>query len=349
MKKNRFSSQSKENFIANHLDIKGKRKHSGRIINYVTHIKKKTKMKLHSMSHANQGIFDKNGNLVAHEVLYRNGTEGYPCGTCPLYATSSVIVQSCYSVLDMDYHKLFVNFDRQSLDMRLFSTLRPDMHYIEVLETSKPMSESDYFELFSLLSEARDMGFTLVLDDFSLNGLDRWGKIFELVSIIKIDVRETCIFSNRTNETMQQIHRKYPHIKFLAEKIENQKEYDQCLLLGFSFFQGYHFDTPRLRSKQIMLPNSKTLNDLYQHLHNPYIDSGLSLNELSEKAKAFLFILMDQYCYKNGKEEVIPITDKYELTKLKFDLVSHMKPYLFLLDSGNRAPSEVSITLGSRG
>jgi EAL and modified HD-GYP domain-containing signal transduction protein len=40
-------------------------------------------------------------------------------------------------------------------------------------------------------------------------------------------------------------YRKFP-MKLLAEKVESREEFQQCLELGFDYFQGYYFARPSI-------------------------------------------------------------------------------------------------------
>lgn len=290
------------------------------------------------MSHANQGIYDIDGSLFAYELLYRDERGCYPESACPLRATSSVIMQSCHSGLAVTPQKLFVNFDRKAISMKLFKSLRPDKYYIEILETAIPTTRVDYMRLFSELSEARGMGYTLVLDDFSLEGLERWGDIFKLVSIIKIDIKETCIYSRSTRKAIVALYQKYPHLIFLAEKIETQRELQRCVSLGFRFFQGFYFDRPKLCSARVLVPSGNALKGAFQYLNSLNLSSDLSpFGLLNENSKVLLLLLLRLYCYNHGNEDVMAITCQVRLEKIRRELIAYLKPFsLFIEDETHR-------------
>ena len=45
---------------------------------------------------------------------------------------------------------------------------------------------------------------------------------------------------------MEHLKKNFPHLKFLAEKVETNAEYKACLAGGFDFFQGYFFCRPEV-------------------------------------------------------------------------------------------------------
>ena len=105
---------------------------------------------------------------------------------------------------------------------------------LEVLESIEPTPS-----VLKALIQARHDGYQIALDDFVLRESHR--ALMDHADYVKVDVLAL------TNEELREqvaMFQDYP-VRLLAEKVEDQGMYDQCLALGFEYFQGYFFASPR--------------------------------------------------------------------------------------------------------
>lgn len=189
---------------------------------------------------ARQPIFDRNGQRVAYELLYRNGdkSNSFP----PMdgdEATADVIINSFINIgLDelTQGKKCFINFTESLLKMKLPSYFNPSSIVVEILE-DVPITE----ELIDLCAEMKKLGYTIALDDFNLQqNYFLLPKLLKHIDMIKVDFLQT------KKNIRKQIMSRYKQygVSFLAEKVETQEEYKLALREGYDYFQGYFFSKP---------------------------------------------------------------------------------------------------------
>ena len=190
---------------------------------------------------ARQPIFNRKKAVVAYELLFRdNETNSFPVGVPADVATSKLLVNSFLNmdVDDLTNNKVaLVNFPTELLCNNVSDFLPSDKIIIEVLETVCPNQEM--FECFRRLFHKR---YKIALDDFEYSPV--WDRFMPFVKLIKMDILVTGIESSI--KIMEHLKKNFPHLKFLAEKVETNAEYKACLAGGFDFFQGYFFCRPEV-------------------------------------------------------------------------------------------------------
>ncbi len=84
-------------------------------------------------------------------------------------------------------------------------------------------------------------GYVIAIDDFIHS--EAWEPYYKFTQIIKVD----CKFISQSElDDILEVKNRFPHIKLLAEKIENYKEFVRYEKLGFELFQGYFFAKPEV-------------------------------------------------------------------------------------------------------
>lgn len=186
---------------------------------------------------ARQPIFNKKKEVVAYELLYRkNYKNSFSPDTDGDHATSDVIVNGLVLIgLDnlVGEKKAFINFTERLLLEKMPMLLPKEQLVIEVLENIEPTDE-----IVDACRELKAKGYIIALDDFVFH--PKYKPLIELADIIKVDFILTP--ENERKQMLKHITGK--KIRLLAEKVETQKDYDQAIKLGFSYFQGYFFDKP---------------------------------------------------------------------------------------------------------
>jgi|LGOV01.1.fsa_nt_gb EAL and modified HD-GYP domain-containing signal transduction protein len=206
---------------------------------------------------ARQPIFDKNINVVAYELLYRN-SEINIAPSDGDRATSSVIING---LLMMGLETLtnkkqaFIKFTRNLLMDEVATLFSSDTVVIEVLEEF----ESDP-QLMKFLKELKGRGYTIVMDAYVES--ETFGEVLTLVDIIKVD------FLLNDQPTIERIAQCYSGTKvsLFAEKVETQEQFDIAIRLGYTYFQGYFFAEPQIEKskdiKSIPLSHIRILQEL---------------------------------------------------------------------------------------
>ncbi|MFC4698829.1 EAL and HDOD domain-containing protein [Glaciecola siphonariae] len=200
---------------------------------------------------ARQPILDANKSLFGYELLFRNSMENAFPNVDEEKATSKMI-EGLYLNLGLDRiadDKLaFINFTKSSIMEGHPSLLPANKVVIEVLESVQPSDK-----VYSRLKSLHAKGFILALDDFIHN--PDWERFYPLCQVIKID----CLnIDERQLADIVAVAARHPHLKLLAEKVENTEVFEQYKALGFSLFQGYFFSKPEV-IKSVSLNSSQTL------------------------------------------------------------------------------------------
>ena len=193
---------------------------------------------------ARQPIVDRQGNVVAYELLYRNSEENVYTAQDPNEATRHVL-DTAYHVMGLNVVSqnlpVFVNFTRDLLTQPHQWNVAPGNLIIEVLETI----EFDE-ELLKALRHLKKAGYQIALDDFNCNAsIHGIPEIVRIADYIKIDFQAPM---NRQQCTEKLAIRSGK--KRIAEKIETLEEYRRALESGYTYFQGYFFGKPEILYKK---------------------------------------------------------------------------------------------------
>jgi len=189
-----------------------------------------------------QPILDRNHNLVAFELLFRQEeTEETAHVTSDLSASANVIVNAygkfgIHNVLG--HQRGFINADPDLILSDIISLL-PSKHI--VLEVKE--SASITLEFLQRCKELKQKGYQFALDNIvAINS--QVELLLPLVSVVKIDV--LALTRNQLTQLVNQLNH-WP-VLLLALKVENQEQEAHCRQLGFQMFQGYYFAKPEVMS-----------------------------------------------------------------------------------------------------
>lgn len=190
-----------------------------------------------------QAIYDTKMDVFAYELLYRggeqnvSGVEGAMDGDS---ATSAVITNSI-TMFGLDKltegKRAFINFTKNLILEEMPHVFDKKEVVVEILEDIIP--DEPFLEACRALKKK---GYVLALDDYCLNNENM--ELLKLVDIVKVD------FLLTTVEERREIVQRYKPFKivFLAEKVENEEEYQQAIDAGYKLFQGFFFSKPAVVS-----------------------------------------------------------------------------------------------------
>lgn len=211
-----------------------------------------------------QQILDRDQNVFAYELLFRDSDGRAPQQTEATEASNQVIVNSILEA-GLDHvvgpHRAFINFTRDNLLSGTALLLPKDKVVIEVLETVA----IDDALVESVHKLARE-GYLIALDDFVFS--EAWLPLIRAANIIKLDVQSESMDTCRSYITK---FRKLP-IKFLAEKVETQEQFMDCHAMGCAYFQGYYFSKPKIVQGKRMGASQHALLRLLVEINRPDID-----------------------------------------------------------------------------
>ncbi|MFP5347281.1 MAG: EAL and HDOD domain-containing protein [Actinomycetes bacterium] len=222
-----------------------------------------------------QGIYDRDGALVAHELLFRGTSDLSAELPVPGAATSGVgssasaqdratsqVIAATFGDFGLDElaggRPVFLNMTRGFLVDELPLPFGPKGVVLEVLEHIEVDDE-----LLAGLERLRSRGFSLALDDFV--GEEWRLPLLGLVDYVKVDMRS---LERDVPEIVELCRRMAPEARLVAEGIEDAGMLAACMEAGFDLFQGYFFQRPAVLettrlspSQMVCLRLLKTLND----------------------------------------------------------------------------------------
>ncbi|MQA42180.1 EAL and HDOD domain-containing protein [Rugamonas aquatica] len=209
---------------------------------------------------ARQPILNRGQRLVAYELLFRDARlRNEATITDDAEATATVIAHA--SELGMEHvvgdQMAFVNVDAIGLMSDFIRFLPNDKVILEILETVKATPE-----VLDRIRELKQAGFKFALDDV-IGQSEDVQKFQPLCDVIKVDIKE---MQPGTLPALARVL-KNPKQKLLAEKVETMEEFQQCMELGFEYFQGYYFARPVILSGKKISPSQRSVLHLLDLLN----------------------------------------------------------------------------------
>lgn len=189
---------------------------------------------------ARQPILDRQGRMVAYELLFRSSRENIARITDDLVASSEVL-HFVFAELGIGKalgpYQGYLNCDERLLLMKaVLDGLPKDKMVLEILETVAPTPK-----VVERCRALKADGFTLALDDY-VGDPGRYAALLPLVDVVKVDLL-------RVPETdlPDLVAALAPFgVRLLAEKVDRREQVDHGRALGFALFQGYYFARPTL-------------------------------------------------------------------------------------------------------
>ncbi len=215
---------------------------------------------------ARQPIFDTRQKVYGYELLFRSGLDNVFRSSDPDQATSKVLTDSLalFNMSTLTGGKRgFINITRDILLKDYLHLIPKDQIVVEILETIQP--EPEVIEACQRLKKA---GYLLAMDDFIYS--DAYKPLVDLADFIKVDFLQT------GEEECQALIRRCESrgIRFLAEKVENFKTFDEAKKIGYSYFQGYFFSKPTVLSQKDIPKFKLHYMRILREIHRPEMEFG---------------------------------------------------------------------------
>lgn len=186
-----------------------------------------------------QPILDSHFNLVGYELLFRSGDGNNARFPDQLRATATVINHAFIEIgadaILGKYHG-YININEALLMGDFIEFIANKKIVLEIPESIKVNDA-----LIERCKMLKNSGFKFALENVTQSPLTL-GPIMNLIDIIKIDL--SLIEPGKLSVLVEQF-KSWP-VTLLAEKVESQKQFDQCVTLGFELFQGYFFARPHI-------------------------------------------------------------------------------------------------------
>jgi len=233
---------------------------------------------------ARQPILDRSRRLYGYELLFRPSATATAAGTTGEIASARVIT-GAVSAFGLDTltggHRAFINITRQLLLSGVPAVLPPNRVVLELLEDI----EADD-EVVEACRRLRSAGYTIALDDFTLN--DRTAGLIPVADVIKVDYLQT---PAAEAQALMAAARGARRIMMLAEKIETVEQFEQASSAGYDYFQGYFFGRPVTSSRKSVPGHQLGYLRLLRALYDPDITLQQIENLIKHEASLCLRVL----------------------------------------------------------
>jgi c-di-GMP phosphodiesterase len=276
-----------------------------------------------------QAIYDRELNVIGHELLFRDANRNEAAFECPVLATSQVLL---HALLDIGLERIagttavFVNIPQGLIGDSITEILPPNRTVLEILEG---VDFND--EIAARLTSLRSKGYRLALDDFVYS--DERAPELELVDIVKVDIR---MFDQAALAGQVRLLRRYP-LQLIAEKIETQAELQFCKELGFESFQGYFLSRPEIIPGTRSTVDLSTLTLLIESCRDPLAGNPAIARQVGQNATlSYRLLQAARSCFDEGQAPITSVDDAVDFLGTGF--VSRLAS-LFLGAGATNQPS----------
>jgi EAL and modified HD-GYP domain-containing signal transduction protein len=216
---------------------------------------------------ARQPILDRNQELIAYELLFRNAKTGPANIRTDLSATAAVIAHASQLGMENVIGDAlgFVNVDSAVLMSDIFHFLPRERIVLEIVETMKVTPE-----ILTRIAELVGQGYRFALDDV-ITDTDDVQQLLPLIEIVKFDLRDMPVSALLKLTAQFKQYNK----KLLAEKVETIEQFNLCLDLGFDYFQGYYFARPSILSGKKLSPSQMSIMQMMALVNSDAEDSKI--------------------------------------------------------------------------
>jgi EAL and modified HD-GYP domain-containing signal transduction protein len=212
---------------------------------------------------ARQPILDRDQNLYAYELLFRDGIDNsfqHPDANAACRSTMDSSLLMGLEMLCGDA-LAFINCTHESLVSEYPTLFPPDRIVVEVLETVQP-DES----VSRACQNLKRAGFRIALDDFA-PGDTRW-PLLPSVDLVKVD------WKLASQEQIRGMVRNLGGmgLQLLAEKVETRQDFQAAFDMGFHYFQGYFFSRPMIMETREIPAAKLQILLLLREVSKPVLD-----------------------------------------------------------------------------
>ena len=192
-----------------------------------------------------QPIYDRTGDIVAYELLFRDAAGATRASERSAEATGRVIV-SAFTEFGLDQlvgeRACFINVTREFLVGDFPIPFDPNQSVLEIVETVRVDDA-----VVAGVRKLAEQGYTIALDDFTLGTHER---LLEFVTYVKIDLLDDpTVVADAVRRC-----RAFPQIELIAERLETEDALQRAMELGFTYFQGHVLGHPHVVSTPTLSP-----------------------------------------------------------------------------------------------
>lgn len=186
-----------------------------------------------------QPIFNRDQAVIGYELLYRTPQNPNSAVFLDGDAATGQVIINAFAVIGLDTlvgkETAFINITENFLIGKFPLPFPPERVALEILESID--TSEDILKAILTFSKS---GYLIVLDD--VQDLIKVKSLLGIARIVKIDIKNV---DRDKLMRMLAVLRKIG-IRTLAEKVETQEEFFDCMGLGFDYFQGYFLCRPNI-------------------------------------------------------------------------------------------------------
>jgi EAL and modified HD-GYP domain-containing signal transduction protein len=187
-----------------------------------------------------QPILDRNQNLVAFELLFRQEETDEKANVINDLSASANVIINAYCQLGIQNvlgkQRGFINADPDLVMSDIISLLPAKHVVLEIKETALITAE-----FMQRCNELKQKGYQFALDNIVAMNTNV-EQLLPLVSVVKVDI--LVLEKKELAELVTELNR-WP-VLLLALKVESREQETYCMQLGFQMFQGYYFARPEV-------------------------------------------------------------------------------------------------------
>ncbi|MGE4275686.1 MAG: EAL and HDOD domain-containing protein [Lawsonibacter sp.] len=214
---------------------------------------------------ARQPIFNLRKKISGYELLYRDGVSGNVANIIDGDSATCRLLSDALFLFGLskltNQHPAFINFTRNLIMDGFVEVTDPKEVIVEILEDV--VVDADFLIQLKFL---KDKGYTLALDDYV--GNPKFKDVLPYVDIVKVDFRQT----DQTYQRRLANQLKRQSVTLLAEKVETLEEFNAAVDMGYTLFQGYFFEKPKILNKRLPSLASSLYGRLLNELQHKEVD-----------------------------------------------------------------------------
>ncbi|MFP4145066.1 MAG: EAL and HDOD domain-containing protein [Phycisphaeraceae bacterium] len=289
---------------------------------------------------ARQPVFDLDRQVHGYELLFRGSRENHFTGgdgdTASLHTLNNALHLMGLPSLT-GQKPAFVNFTRKLILDGVHTLLPSDLAVIEILE-DVPHDR----EVLDACAAMKDEGYRLAMDDCSAVTPD--SPLWEMVDIVKVDFMKCT-----PNERYELADRcRARGVAALAEKVETEQHFQEARSAGYSYFQGYFFCRPEIRSGRDLRASQVPYLRFLQQINEEQIDYDAL--EQTVKQDASLSYKLLRYLNSAALGLAQRVTSiHHALVLLGEEPLRKWGSLVALTGLADQCPSELMVTCLSRG
>lgn len=234
---------------------------------------------------ARQAILDRNENVFAYELLYRNSCDNFfPSSVSDDAATARLFVDSLlfYGIKNLGNNKtLFINLSVSSIISDLPKLIAPKNVVLEIIERIEKPDE-----VLPLVVKLMKSNYIFALDDY--DGDPKWDNLLQKVEYIKLEAEEEL---QKTLDNVAFLKNKFPDKKIIVERIEDHASFELLKESGADLFQGYYFTKPKLLHFKNIDPSTLTVLELLKITLKTPLDFQTLIHKVEKDAGLVVRIL----------------------------------------------------------